>query len=147
MWKIIKTKKAMLKKSQRCKFYLYRDVWVEALAAAIDNSCRLQRLGCSRQRLCIENEGMHAPTGKQFRICRCEWYMLVNIPCSQQEQMMTCMCAAMMMMSSCTGALSHRSSKMKNTFRLDSAAVVQNSVILLRTIDGCCDQHTLAWLP
>ena len=31
-----------------------------------------------------------------------------------------------------------------NKFGLDCAAVVQNSVILLQTIDDCCDQHTLA---
>ena len=39
-----------------------------------------------------------------------------------------------------TGVLRHGSSKMENKFGLDCAAVVQNSVILLQTIDDCCDQ-------
>ena len=32
--------------------------------------------------------------------------------------------------------------QIENKFELDSAAVVQNPVLLLRTTDGSCDKHT-----
>ena len=57
VWKRIKTRQYL-----RSQLHLYRDIWVEVLADAIENSCRLQR----GLKLHIGSEGMHTPTGKQF---------------------------------------------------------------------------------